>query len=247
MKVSIITVVFNNERTIMDTISSVLSQDYEKIEYIIIDGKSTDSTMEKVNLCRSKIDHIVSERDNGIYDAMNKGIALATGDIVGLLNADDIYANRSVISDVVATFSKTECDAVYGNLYYVNSSDLNKVTRRWISGPFSKNNFLWGWMPPHPSFFVKRELYKRLGSFNTQLRSAADYELMLRFLYVNNVAVEYLNKVLVHMRNGGVSNANLKNRIKANREDRRAWILNDVKPYFFTLFIKPLRKLIQFL
>lgn len=246
MKVSIITVCYNSSETIESTIQSVVAQNYPDIEYIIIDGLSSDNTVQIVEKYKSKIAKIISEKDKGIYDAINKGIALATGDIVAILHADDFYTDQNVISTIVDTFNKQNVDAVYGDLQYVDRTDTDKIKRNWISGAYQKQNFLKGWMPPHPSFFVKKECYDKFGNFNTTLLSAADYELMLRFLYKNNCSVAYIPKVLVKMRVGGKSNVSLMNRIKANREDKKAWELNGLSPSMFTFVRKPLSKLGQF-
>lgn len=247
MKVSIITVAYNSAETIEETIQSVISQDYPLIEYIIIDGKSSDQTLEIVRQYEDKIATLVSEKDNGIYDALNKGIALATGDVIGLIHADDLYANYQVISDVINQFKQSNADAVYADLNYVDRIDTNRIIRKWRSGKYQDGLFKKGWMPPHPTFFVKRECYTKYGSFNLKLRSSADYELMLRFIHVNKIRLSYLPKMIVNMRAGGQSNVSLLNRIKGNKEDRLAWELNNLKPGLFTLLRKPLSKLLQYL
>lgn len=247
MKISIITVSYNSSETIEATIKSVLSQSYPDIEYIIIDGKSKDSTMEIVNKYRDKIGVIVSERDKGIYDAMNKGVALSTGDVVGILNSDDFYADEHVIRDVVNKFRETECDALYADLVYVNRGQEDQIIRVWSAGEYRPGRFLKGWMPPHPTFFVKKSLYDRLGSYNTTLRSAADYELMLRFIHKNKIKLAYLPRIITKMRSGGQSNVSLRNRLKANMEDRAAWRMNDIKPSWYTLTWKPLSKVFQYI
>ncbi|MFY7900789.1 MAG: glycosyltransferase family 2 protein [Chitinophagaceae bacterium] len=245
MKVSIITATYNSEKTIIDTLNCVSKQTYLNIEHLIIDGLSKDDTISIVN----KYQHnkkIVIEKDKGIYDAMNKGIENSTGEIVGILNSDDFYSSHSVIQKIVDKFKETNCDALYGDLMYVDETDTNKIFRKWKSGSYKLNSFLYGWMPPHPTFFVRKDVYEKFGKFNLDLKSAADYEIMLRFLYKNKIKTSYLKEVLVHMRNGGQSNANLKNRIFANMEDRKAWTINGLKPYWFTLYLKPLRKVTQF-
>lgn len=246
-KISIITVTYNSAKTLEQTIHSVLLQDHPDIEYIIVDGASTDGTLEIIRKYRHKIDHFISEKDDGLYYAINKGIALATGDIIGILHADDFYIDDHVLSKVNTVFSKTGADAVYADLYYVDSNNTDKIIRKWKSGSYTDGKFLWGWMPPHPAFFVKKEVYQKYGMFNTSLRSAADYELMLRFIHKNKIKLAYLPEFIVKMRTGGQSNASMKNRAKANMEDRKAWELNGLKPYFFTLTLKPLRKVLQFL
>lgn len=246
MKVSIITVVFNGERTIQDCIESVLNQSYPDIEYIVIDGKSTDNTPKIVANYGTKIAVFISEKDRGIYDAMNKGIAYATGDVIGILNADDFYADHTVIEKVVAQLVKTQADGIYGDLVYVDANDTTQVKRYWKSGEFKRKKFLYGWMPPHPTFFVKKASYEQLGTYRLDLGSAADYELMLRFLYKQRLKVAYLPEIVTMMRTGGVSNKTVGNRLKANQSDREAWHLNGLEPYWFTLWLKPLRKVLQF-
>jgi len=247
VKVSILTVSYNSEKTIQDTINSVIQQDYPNIEYIIIDGNSSDGTMDIVSKHSSGITKVISEPDKGIYDAMNKGVKLASGDIVGILNSDDFYASNTVVSKVVKLISKEGTDSLYADLVYVDAENTEKVTRKWVSGKYKPGKFKWGWMPPHPTFFVRKNVYEKFGSFNTELKSAADYEFMLRVLHKENISVSYLPELTVRMRAGGVSNASFKHRIKANKEDRKAWTLNNVQPYFFTLFLKPIRKILQFI
>lgn len=247
MKVSIITTSFNSAGTILDTINSVAQQHYPFIEYIIIDGGSRDETLDIIKANSAHITHWISEPDKGIYDAMNKGLNLATGDIVAILNSDDFYVHAHVISQVVAHFKRTRADSIYGNIQYVGQYNTDKVVRHWVSGAYQRHNFLLGWMPPHPAFFVKRKVYQKLGYFNDQLKTSADYELMLRFLYKHRVSSDYLPELLVRMRVGGASNQSWRKRFLANWEDRRAWKMNELRPYFFTALLKPLRKVSQFL
>ena len=246
MKVTIITVVYNGAKTVRHCIESVLGQDFPDIEYIVIDGGSTDGTQEIVREFGSKIAQFVSERDKGIYDAMNKGIQLATGDIIGILNSDDFYAYHSAISDGVEKMETENAQGCYGDLVYVDAANELVIKRQWISGNYKQGAFLNGWMPPHPAFFVKKELYSQYGLFRLDFGSAADYELMLRFIHKAGIKMAYVPKVLVKMRTGGVSNSNIKNRIAANRNDLRAWKENGVQPRFYTLWLKPLRKILQF-
>lgn len=243
--VSIITATYNSAKTIRDTLEAVASQDYPHIEHIIIDGRSTDTTLAIVSEY-PHVARIISEKDEGIYDAMNKGLRICTGEIIGLLNSDDFYVSNTVISNVLNKMNKEQTASLYGDLVYVHPQQTDKILRTWIAGEFHPRKFLFGWMPPHPTFFVKREIYHQLGAFNIQLKSAADYELMLRFLYKAKISVTYLPQVLVKMRAGGKSNASIGNRIRANREDREAWRVNDIHPYFYTSWLKPLRKLVQF-
>jgi glycosyltransferase len=246
LKVSIITITYNSQSTLVDTITSVVNQSYPNIEYIIVDGKSTDDTLSIIEKYKERISKIVSEKDNGLYDALNKGITMATGDIIGILHSDDFYIDHLVIEDVVNTFKNKPCDAVYADLLYVNRNNTNKIIRKWKSGVYRNGHFLSGWMPPHPTFFVKRNCYETLGGFNLKLKSAADYELMLRFVHKHKIKLAYLRRYIIKMRVGGKSNASIKNRIKANQEDKKAWKMNDLKPYRLTLYLKPLRKIIQF-
>jgi glycosyltransferase involved in cell wall biosynthesis len=246
MKVSVITATFNSAATLTDTLSSVRDQTYPLVEHLIIDGGSKDNTMEIV-AGFPHVKQICSEKDRGIYDAMNKGVKRATGDIVGILNSDDFYASENVLREVVDTFQQSGCDAVYGDLQYVDKDDVSKIVRYWRSGPYQLGAFKWGWMPPHPSFFVRRALYDRFGFFNLDMETAADYELMLRMIHKEGASLQYLPNVLVKMRTGGASNASLASRLKANTDDRKAWEINGVKPYWFTLYLKPIRKITQFI
>ena len=245
-KVSIITVCYNSAKTIEDTIKSVINQTYDNIEYIIIDGLSTDNTLEIVNKYQSNISKIVSENDKGLYDAINKGISLAAGDIIANINSDDFYIDNNVIADVVEKMLSEKSDTLYADLFYVDPINTNNITRNWISGIYKKGMFFKGWMPPHPTFFVKKSVYNKYGGFNLELKSAADYEIMLRFIHKNECSISYLPRVIVKMRTGGVSNSSLKNRIRANREDKKAWKINGIKPKPYTLIFKPLSKLNQF-
>ncbi len=245
MKVSIITSSFNSALTIRDTLESISTQDYPNIEHLIIDGGSTDNTIEIVNEYKH-ITKIITEKDDGIYDAMNKGIKLATGDIIGILNSDDFYVNNTVISNIVNLFKTSKAQSLYADLDYVNAIDKTKVVRKWKAGEFHPNKFHYGWMPPHPTFFVRKEIYDKHGLFDPNFSSSADYELMLRFLIKHKISLVYLPEVIVHMRTGGQSNASFKNRLHANREDALAWKHNGLNPYFFTTYLKPLRKIKQF-
>lgn len=246
MKVSIVTVVYNGERFIESAIRSVLSQDYPNIEYIIIDGQSNDRTLEIIKRYGDRISKFVSEEDKGLYDAMNKGISMATGELLGVLNADDFYRSDSIISQVVDKVKMEGVDSIYGDLIYVDPVQTNRIRRIWKSGVASRKGFLYGWMPPHPTFFVKRWVYEKYGMFNINLKSAADYEFMLRVLYKFGISVSYIPEVITVMRDGGLSNASLKNRFKGNQEDALAWKLNELKPFFFTRILKPLRKITQY-
>ena len=246
MKISVITVTYNSEATLEETILSVISQSHKEKEYIIVDGGSTDGTKGIIDKYRSHIAYFVSEKDKGLYDAVNKGISLSTGDAVGILHSDDFYTHKEVLSHYVALFDKTGADAVYSDLYYVDRSRTDKIIRRWKSGSYSVGSFINGWMPPHPTFFVRRSLYEKYGTFDLSFKTAADYELMLRFIHKHKIRLSYLPEFTVKMRVGGASNVNLKNRVNANLEDRRAWTVNGLRPRFYTLYLKPLRKILQF-
>lgn len=246
MKISIITATFNSARTIGDTLDSIRAQGYPELEHIVMDGGSTDDTLRIVR-ASALPGIVVSEPDKGIYDAMNKGIGKATGEVIGILNSDDFYAGPHVLEHVAETFRTTACDALYGDLHYVDAERTERVLRNWVSGAYRPGAFLQGWMPPHPTFFVRKEVYDRLGSFNLSLKSAADYELMLRFIHKHGIRLGYIPEVLVKMRVGGQSNKSLKNRWLANREDRKAWDINELRPKWYTFYMKPARKLIQFL
>jgi len=243
-RISIITVAFNAQNTIERCINSVLRQKFKNFEYIIIDGGSTDNTCKIISNYRNNIDVFISEPDNGIYDAMNKGIALATGDVVGTVNADDYYADDDVLNSIAKVFAGQDTSILYGDLDYVDQS--HKIIRKWRSGTYSRGMFNWGWMPPHPTFYCKKILFDRLGAYKLDYGSAGDYELMLRFIHLNNINAYYLNKVLIKMVIGGVSNKSLNNRVQAMRFDLKAMRDNNIRLPMVTILFKPLRKLAQF-
>lgn len=243
--ISIITPVFNGASTIGQCLQSIDRQTFKNVEHIIIDAASTDGTLAIIEGMSSPSRQVLSEPDKGIYDGMNKGLLRATGDIVGILNADDMYCDVNVLQDVCDTFMHSGVASCYGDLEYVDFYDTSKVVRLWKSGKFSPGKFRWGWMPPHPTFFVTRQLYERYGAFNQQLGTAADYELMLRLLVRYRVSVQYIPRVLVKMRNCGASNSTLRRRLLANQMDRKAWKINGLHPLPWTHICKPLRKLGQ--
>ena len=247
MKISIITPTFNSAETIEDTIKSVLSQEYSDIEHIVVDGKSTDNTLDIIKRYEKKISKIISEPDRGVYDAMNKGINLATGEIVGILNSDDFYASDTAIVKVAEMINKRNADCCWGDLLYVDKKDKNKIIREWNSSEFKKGKFQKGWMPPHPTFFVRRKIYKKYGKFNLNFPISADYELMLRFLEKYKIKSCYVPQILVKMRIGGQSNKNLFNIIKGNVECYKAYKINGLKINFLRIFLKPLSKISQYL
>ncbi len=243
MKISIITPSYNSGNTIKSCLESIQQQTYKNVEHILIDGGSKDDTI-GIAHTYSHLTRIVSEPDQGIYDAMNKGIKLANGDIIGILNSDDVYTSQNVIQFVIDRFKNNKVDAVYGDLNYINQN--NKIIRKWRSGEYGQDSFLQGWMPPHPTFFIRRECYEKFGLYNTDFSISADYELMLRMLYKHNLKGAYIPKVLVSMLTGGQSNGSLRKRWMANREDRKAWEINGLKPGSLTLLKKPIKKLIQY-
>lgn len=222
MKLTIITVCYNSAETIADTIRSVAAQTFSSIEYIVVDGGSTDGTLHLVEQFGSIVTKLIHGPDKGIYDAMNKGICAATGDVIGFVNADDFYAAENVLSKVSAVFSDSEVDICYGDLCYVKQWDILSIVRYWRSSPFHPGLFEKGWCPPHPTFFVRRQFYERLGGFDLNFRLAADMELMMRLLEVHRVRARYLPELMIKMRMGGVTNRNLKNIVKQNGEILRA-------------------------
>ena len=220
--ISVITVAFNGAATLEHTVCSVIEQTYKNIEYIIIDGGSTDGTLDIIRKYEGNIDYWVSEKDAGIYDAMNKGIVLASGGVVGFINADDFYATSDVLAKIAALFDDSNIDACYGDLCYVKQDDTSAVMRYWQSSDFRSCAFERGWCPPHPTFFVRREIYECCGMFDLSYSIAADVELMMRFLEVRQVCAKYLPEVLVKMRMGGTTNRSLTNIVKQNGEILRA-------------------------
>lgn len=252
MKISIITVVYNNKDSIQDAMSSVLLQEYDDLEYIIVDGASTDGTIEAIKDAFKRYPKrnikFISEKDDGIYDAMNKGIALATGEVVGLLNADDVYTDNLVLKKVADVFTDPAADSCYADLIYVDKYDLNKVIRYWKSCDYQDGLFSKGWAPPHPTFFVRRKVYEKYGIFDLQYKLAADFELMIRFLRKYRISSVYIPNVLVKMRLGGATNKNIINIIKQNLEICRAGKKNNVhiSPLALT-FKKSLNRLTQFI
>ena len=247
MKVSIITASLNNAATIAGCVDSITTQTYGDIEHIVTDGGSTDGTLGVIDRHENRVTCWRTGPDNGLYDAINIGIAMTTGDIIGILNADDLYADERVIGDVVRTVRETGCDTCYGDLVYVHARETCRVIRYWVSGRYRPGSFRSrGWMPPHPTFFVRREVYERYGLFDTRFRIAADYELMLRLLEKHRVSTCYVPRVLVRMRMGGVSNGSLRDMACKSCEDYRARQVNRLRPSLLTLAMKNLRKLPQF-
>ncbi len=248
MKISIITVAYNSAATIRETIQSVLNQDYSNIEYVIVDGKSTDNTMRIVEEYKPSIQTIVSEPDYGIYDAMNKGISLCTGDVIGILNSDDLYEDSSVISTVMSAFIvDSGLQIVYGDIVYVKHNDLNKVIRKWVSKSYYTRFFEDGHVPPHPALFIRKEVYEKVGQFNLTMQLAADYEFMLRLFKRYQYKSRYINRLLVRMRLGGATNSSIKNIINGNKEILAAWKLNKLKVPYLLVPRRIGLRLVQFL
>ncbi len=245
MKLSVITVSLNSQETIAATARSVCEQSYPDIEYLVIDGGSCDGTLTQLAPYREKIATVLSEPDRGLYDAMNKGLALATGEVVGFLHADDQYADREVLARVAAVFATGTIDACYGDLVYVDACHPNRVTRSWRAGQLTRRKLYFGWMPPHPTFFVRRQWYRQYGGYRLDLGTAADYELMLRYLLRHRLQAAYLPYLLVSMRSGGASNRSLNSRLQAHAMDWKAWLVNGLLPYPWTVPCKPLRKVKQ--
>ncbi len=246
-KISIVTTVLNAAATIRCCLESVSSQSYDPLESIVIDGGSTDGTLDILDEYRNKIDLLVTEPDTGLYDGMNKGLRQAGGEIIGILNAADVFAGPDTLARVAKIFSDQKVDSCYGDLVYTGCHNFAKVTRYWRSGPYNYRRFYWGWMPPHPTFFARRKIYETCGYFNLNMGSAADYELMLRLLVKHRISCTYMPEILTRMRSGGVSNVSLDNRLRANYYDRLAWKVNGLKPYAWTLFFKPIRKINQYI
>ena len=243
MLVSVITISFNASSTIEKTLQSVANQSYKNIEHIIVDGGSKDNTLEICNSF-SHVSKIISEADRGVYDAFNKGLKLAKGNVIGFLNADDVFFNENSVQEIVNAFSNNETDIVYGNLDYVNEE--GKVIRNWISKPYEKDLVKKAWMPAHPTFYCKKEIYDQLGGYNDGFKIAGDFELCLRFLEVNKVSSYYLNKKLVKMLVGGISNSGFKSKLTIFKEELRALKINDISVNPILFFFYKLKKVKQF-
>jgi glycosyltransferase involved in cell wall biosynthesis len=246
VKITIITVSYNSASTIRETIDSVLSQDYPNIEYIIVDGLSTDGTQAIVLSYGTKISKFVSERDKGLYDAMNKGINMATGEVVGILNSDDLYLNSKVVSEVASVFNKKNVDIVYGDLFYFKTGFPDTPLRYYKGGEFSLRRVRYGLMPPHPTFFIKKDVYEKYGKFDLQFTLSADFDLILRFLGVYKVPFQYLPSVLVKMRTGGKSTSSLRRTMIMNREDLDSCRKYGIKSNLFKFYLKYPIKLLNF-
>lgn len=244
MKISIITVCYNAEKTIESTIQSVIKQDYKQIEYIIIDGFSTDNTMNIVNNYKNKISYIISEKDFGMYDAINKGINIANGEVIGILNSDDELASNDIIRLIASEFLKNkELDSLFGDINFIN---YKKIIRHYSSNNWNPNKFSYGFMPPHPSFYCKKNLFHKFGFYRTDFDIAADYELLIRFLYINQLKYFYLNKVIVNMKLGGKSTSGISSLLKINTEILFACKLNGIKTNYLKLYLRYFYKIFEF-
>jgi glycosyltransferase involved in cell wall biosynthesis len=251
MKVTLITVCRNVAPVIRETLDSILVQTHPDIELIVIDGASSDGTVEILEgycdpLGKRGITTLISEPDKGIYDAMNKGLRLATGDVIGFVNAGDQLMTPEVIAHVVGAFHRAHVDAVYGDIVMVDQHDIHKVHRTWLSGTYHRINFRKGWMPPHVGTFIRKDVYDRFGQFNTDLRIGADYEILLRFLYKHEIPTVHLREVLVRFRLGGMSNGSVRHILQANREVRASWALNGLKAPPLLVTRKLWSKVMQF-
>ncbi len=247
MKVSIITVTHNSERFLEDCIRSVAAQSHPDIEYIVIDGNSTDETNSIIKRYEQHIDQWISEPDNGMYDALNKGMKMATGNIVGILNSDDILASIDTIAGIVQCFNVNKVDSIYGDLVYVEQENTGKTIRAWHGKRYNRKNFQYGWMPAHPTFYVRREIIESLGGYETHYYSAADYEFMARYLYNHRVSSFYHPSLIVKMRIGGASNKTIYKRLRANRRDYLAMKVNNIPYPLIVSILKPLIKIPQFI
>jgi glycosyltransferase involved in cell wall biosynthesis len=246
MKISLITVTYNSALYLQNAIQSVYNQDYPDIEYIIIDGGSTDETLSIIEQNSPCITKWISEKDNGMYDAINKGMQMATGDVIGILNSDDMLASKDVISKIATCFKEQKIDSLFGDLLYVDATETSKIHRFWRGMTYNRKSFNLGWMPAHPTFYVRREIVEELGGYETHYFSASDFELMTRYLYKHRISSYYLPELIVKMRKGGMSNGSFKKRIRANRRDYLALKVNKVPFAFMVSLIKPLRKLPQY-
>jgi glycosyltransferase len=245
LQISVITAVFNRARTLEDSLRSVQAQSWPDVEHIVVDGASTDGSLDIVRRHEHRLARVVSEPDRGVYDALNKGIALASGDVIGFMHADDTFASPQALQSVARAFEDPAVDAVYGDLVYVSQADPSRVVRYWKAGPFRREQLALGWMPPHPTFYVRRGLYERLGTFDTRYRIAADYENMLRILWHGRANTVYIPQVLVRMRTGGVSNKSVLNILSKSREDYAAMRQNGIGG-LQALLLKNVTKLPQF-
>lgn len=246
MKVTIITVTYNAAKFLRSCIDSVMSQNYSDIEHIVVDGGSTDGTVDIIRSYEAHISQWISEKDRGMYDGINKGMKMATGDIIGILNSDDMLASPDVITEIVACFKQHRVDSLYGDLVYVDQMNTRKVIRYWKGFSYKRYRFTYGWMPAHPTFYFRRDLLEHLGGYESHYFTAADYEFMARYLYKYRISAVYLPRLIVKMRVGGQSNRNLMSRLRANRRDYLAMKRNQIPFPHVASILKPLIKLKQY-
>ena len=246
MRISIITVCLNSADTIRDALESVGRQTYQEVEHVVVDGVSTDGTQDIVRGFRPKVARLISEPDHGLYDAMNKGLAVATGDIIGYLNSDDVYADSDVLRKVARAFNDGNIDACYGDLVYVQKDDMSRVVRYWRSRTYSPGLVERGWMPAHPTFFVRRSILQKLGGFDIRYRYQSDYELMVRLFLKECISAVYIPEVLVRMRTGGHTNRSIQNIVKGNLEAYRACRENGIRVSPLFILQKMVSRLPQF-
>lgn len=245
MKISLVTTTFNSAATIRDTIESVLAQNYIDTEHIIIDGASCDNTLDIVKYYGNKIATIISEPDQGIYDAMNKGIKAATGDVIGILNSDDFFTSTDVLSTIAETFQNNDIDALYGDVHFVNPDNLEKTVRYYSSAIFRPSLFRFGFMPAHPSFYMKKSCYEKFGLYSLDYKIASDYDLLIRYLYLHKIKYKYIKKDFVTMRTGGISTENVNSRIILNKEIIKACRRYGIYTNMLLLSLKYLYKIFE--
>lgn len=245
MKISIITVCYNAVGTIADAIESILAQNFPGVEFIVVDGASTDGTLNIIDSFRKNISIVISERDGGIYEAMNKGLALATGDVIGFLNADDVYADDSILARVAAFFASDGLDALFADAEFFNGGDPKRTVRRYSSARFSPDRIGWGWMPAHPTLFLHRRVFERFGDFRTDYRIAGDFELVARIFKAGDLTYSYVPDVFVRMRSGGISTGGWWNTFVLNREVLRACRENGIRSNIFMVLSKYLWKFFE--
>ncbi len=246
LKISIITVAYNSETTIRDTIESVISQTYPNIEYIIVDGKSTDKTLDIVNEYREKISLVISEPDKGIYDAMNKGITYATGDVIGILNSDDFYETTDALEYMAnQIILHPEVDIFFGDLVFCKQNNTTIVTRIYQAKSFKPWKLRFGWMPPHPSTFIRKKAYNLVGSYSLKYKISADYEMFVRMLFSHKLSYKWCNKILVRMRQGGISTSGYKNSLNLNKEIVSACKYNGLYTNIILVMLKIPFKLLE--
>jgi len=246
LRISIITVSFNSANTIRETLNSLFSQDYDNVEFILVDGNSTDETMTIVKEYESKFNVIISENDSGMYDALNKGVRIANGDVIGILNTDDIFTNNNILSSIAKILNNNpDLDAIIGDIVFVN--EKNKIIRNYSSKNWSNYKFKFGFMPPHPSFYCKKDCFNKFGYYNTDFKIAGDFELLLRFLYLNKINYKIIQLTMVNMKLGGLSTGGFKSLIKINNEIIKAYKINNLYTNYFLLYSRYFFKIFDFL